>query len=244
MPRRQPNQLGKFLRYVLGHRPDEFGLIPDPEGFFQLKELLQAIAEEPGWSYVRLADIREMLMIQQHQFELRDDRIRLTLSEASGPPIALEPAIPPEILYYGARQKAYPHILENGLRSISPARIRLTVHKEFALRIGRRRDPKPVLIRVHAASAHDEGVVFFRFLEHLYIADFVPPIHLEGPPLPKEKPSPPPRETPKEKGYQPAGSFFLELKSIPERLRREKQKRSESWKKEAKRYRKEREKGR
>jgi hypothetical protein len=37
-------------------------LVPDTEGFIGYKELLQAIHEEPGWGYVKLGDIREVLM--------------------------------------------------------------------------------------------------------------------------------------------------------------------------------------
>lgn len=113
--RRQPKQLGKLLHYILGHRLDEFGLVPNPDGFVPLKELLQAITEEEGWSYVRLADIRELLMIQPDRFELLDDRIRLNPRELSGPFMDSRPVVIPELLYHGARQKAYPHILKKVL---------------------------------------------------------------------------------------------------------------------------------
>jgi len=50
-----------MLVYMLGHRPDEFGLVPDSEGFIPYKELLQAIHEEEGWRYVRRSHINEVL---------------------------------------------------------------------------------------------------------------------------------------------------------------------------------------
>ena len=48
--------------YMLGYRPDEFGLVPDPEGYIPYKNLLQAIHEEPGWGYVRQGHFNEILM--------------------------------------------------------------------------------------------------------------------------------------------------------------------------------------
>lgn len=242
MTRRQPKQFAKLLQYILGHRPDEFGLVPNQDGFVPLKELHQAIREEEDWSYVRLADIREVFMIQPNQFELLNDRIRLNPREVSGPFMDQEPGVPPEFLFHGARQKAYPHILKKGLLPTRYPYVCLTSQEELALRIGRRRDPNPVLIKVHAARAHEEGILFSRVRELVYLVESLPPTYLEGPPLPREKPPPP--KTPEKQLYQPPGSFEMDLRSIPERLRREKEKRSESWKKEARRYRKIRGKGR
>jgi putative RNA 2'-phosphotransferase len=240
--RRQPKQLKKLLCYILGHRPDEFGLVPSGDGFVLVKDLLQAIKEEEGWAYVRPNDIREVLVIEPDQFELRDDRIRLNPRDLSGPLVDSRPGIIPELLYHGARQKTYPHILINGLLPARYPYVWLTSEDGLALRMARRRDPKPVLIRVHAARAHEDGILFSRVRELIYLVDSIPPAYLEGPPLPREKP--PPKKPPERQPAPAPGSFELDLQSIPKRLRREKEKRVEAWKKEARRYRKDREKGR
>jgi putative RNA 2'-phosphotransferase len=240
--RRQPKQLAKLLHYILGHRPDEFGLVLNPDGSIPLKELHQAIKEEEGWAYVRLADIREVLMIQPDRFERLDDRIRLNPEEVSGQFMKRESVVPPEILYHGARQKAYPHILKKGLFPTRHPYVWLTPDEALALRLGRRRDPNPVLITVYAARAYEEGTAFSRVGELIYLVESLLPAYLEGPPLPREKP--PPKKPPEKEVYRPPGSFEIDLRSIPKRLRQEKEKRSESWKKEARRYRKMREKGR
>jgi putative RNA 2'-phosphotransferase len=240
--RRQPKQLGKLLHYILGHRPDEFGLVPDQNSFVPLKELHQAIREEEGWSFVRLADIRETLMIQPERFEVVGDRIRLRPTEISGPLVDREPVVPPEFLYYGARQKAYPHILRKGLFPTRYPYVCLASQEELALRIGRRRDPNPVLIAVYAAKACEEGIHFSRVQELIYLAESLAPSYLEGPPIPKEKPLP--KKTPKPPTYEPPGSIEMDVQSIPKRLGREREKRWESWKKEARRYRRIRGKGR
>ena len=54
--------LSRLMVYMLGHRPYEFGLVPDHDGFFPYKELLKAIHEEPGWSHVRQGNINEVLL--------------------------------------------------------------------------------------------------------------------------------------------------------------------------------------
>ena len=45
----KPNQnlkkLSRFIATMLGRSPDEFGLVPDRQGFVSVKELLKAITE-------------------------------------------------------------------------------------------------------------------------------------------------------------------------------------------------------
>ena len=66
-----------MLAYVLGRRPDEFGLIPDAEGFVRIKDLLKALHEEEGWGYVNLSHLNEVLLsVPGAPFEIRENRIR------------------------------------------------------------------------------------------------------------------------------------------------------------------------
>jgi len=242
LARHRPKQLAKLLEYILGRRPDEFGLVPDSDGFVPLKELLQSVGEEEGWSYVRLADIREVLMIDPKRFETAPEGIRMNPGRALPHSLKPQPAVPPEILYYGARQKAYPHILNRGLSPTRHPLVVLATTEQLALRIGRRRDPKPFLVKIHAARAHQDGIAFLRLGELLYLVESLAATYLEGPPIPSEKPAP--RKTPQKETYRPAGAFEIDLQSIPRRIRQEKERRVQAWKKEARRYRRMREKGR
>jgi putative RNA 2'-phosphotransferase len=216
MARHRPKQLAKLLHYILGRRPDEFGLVANPDGTVSIKELQQAIREEEGWSSIRLADIQETLQLRPKQ----------------------KPVIPPEILFHAARLRAYPHILEKGLFPTRHPYVHLASQESLALRMGRRRDPNPVLIKIHAVQARKEGTRFFSAGDLIYLAESVSPEYLEGPPLPREKP--PQIKAPEKPVYRPPGSFEIDLRTIPKRLRKEKEKRSEVWKKESRRYRRER----
>ena len=48
MDSKQAEQLARFLDYALGRRPEEFGLVPSPDGFFPVAEVLK-VAHEEGW---------------------------------------------------------------------------------------------------------------------------------------------------------------------------------------------------
>ena len=176
------------MAYILRHRPDEFGLVLDEEGFIPLKELHWAIIEEDGWSHVRMADIQQAVYTgDREQFQIDKKRIRALSSHSSPVRITYEPAIPPKTLYHGTRQKAYPGILRHGLRPMGRRYVHLTDSKELSLRIGRRRDPNPVLLTIDALRAHGDGVLFFRANELIYLVEALPIAYFTGPPLPQSK---------------------------------------------------------
>ena len=60
--RKSSEKLAKFLHYVLGRHPDEFGLVPDADGWVKIKELLNALSEESGWGYVRTSHLNEIML--------------------------------------------------------------------------------------------------------------------------------------------------------------------------------------
>ena len=71
-----PQQLAKFLAYVLGRHPDEFGLVPDPQGFVPIKEVLKVCAEEKDWRHVRARGLIEALgpVLPDAPIEMDTDR--------------------------------------------------------------------------------------------------------------------------------------------------------------------------
>jgi len=226
----QKRRLSRMLAYVLGHRPDEFGLFPDENGFIPLKELLMALQEEEGWSFVRESHITDLIREpEETRLELKDKMIRVRL-EDTGLEIGPFPAVlPPKVLYHAARRKGYPSILEHGLKPIGGhPYAALFETREMALRVGHRRDPDPVLLTIQADLAVKQGIVFHRPQESIYLVENMDPAFVSGPPLPKEKEppekkkqAPPPAEPPT------PGSFILEPDRGP---RPERRKKSKDWK--------------
>ena len=180
--RHQVAALSKFLVYILAHRPDEFGLVLDEHRFVAIKELLQAINEEPGWSHVRQADVIEAAMTKEREhLEIRNNRIRAVRGhsdESRGAPI-----VPPKTLFYGARRKVYPHIVRHGLTPVGKRYVHLTVTSSLAMRIAKRRDPNPVMLEVHAERAAHKGIVFYQASPLIFLTDRVPTMYITGPPL-------------------------------------------------------------
>lgn len=191
--RHQVAALSKLMAYILRHRPDEFGLVLDANGFVSLKELQQAISEEAEWSYVRPSHITEAAYTSDRErFEVEDDRIRYALTRS----IRYEPTSPPRILYHGARRKTYSHILQRGLDPMVRQYVNLTTMPELAIRVGRRRDPHPILVEIQSQRASENGVCFYQANPLIYLAEHVPPAYISGPPISKVLPE---KKTPEKK---------------------------------------------
>jgi putative RNA 2'-phosphotransferase len=229
-------KLAKFIAYVLGHRPDEFGLVTDDQGFVKIKTLLQALHEEDGFRHVRPGHLKEIVMtLADAPLEMENSLIRARdRDDLILPQVARE--IPP-LLYTCVRRKAHPGVLKNGLAPTVHPKVILAVEKELAMRMGERIDPSPVLLTVQTQKAVEQGVILWNFGEALFLSGPIPPDCVTGPPLPKEK-----KESKKPAKTEPApihpGSFFLDLepdKEKSKRTKRERQRKEIGWKKERQR---------
>ena len=239
------DDLGRLLAYMLGRRPDEFGLVPDSDGFVLYKELIQAIHEEPGWSYVRRSNINEVLLGKDRRlFEPEDNRIRSLerrwKMDMENPSKSL-----PETLFIAVRGRAHPVVMEKGLRSAGGRFLVLCPDKQMALRIGTRRDQRPVLLEVKADEAESRGILFYAF-GRLFLSFEIPSEFIAGPPVPREVPEGRrDREVKRQKArperIEPTpGTFVLDSSRDPDPFRRARGKKRKGWKEEARRLRKRR----
>ena len=230
---KSPKRLAKLLDYILARRPDEFGLVTDKEGFIKVKDLLKALSEEEGLSYVRRAHLDEILItLLDPTFEIVGNAIRA--KDRQHLPNHTYAADPPKLLYHCVRQKAYPHVAIKGINPTGHARVVLAADPLLAQRIGRRIDRTPVLLTVQIQQCHDRGAIFFSAGEALFLVDLVPPGCFTGPPLPKEKPDLAKGVKQKNPAQKPpAGTFFIDLeeKMNPHKNADKKNKKSKKHKK-------------
>jgi putative RNA 2'-phosphotransferase len=205
------NHLAKFLAYVLGHQPDEFGLVPDSKGFVKVKELLKAINEEANWRFLRKSHLNELSISHtKPPIEIVDNLIRATdRNKLPTPMITIDT---PKLLYTCVRTKAYPVVLEKGILPMGKPWIILASERDMAYRMGRRFDSAPVLLTVNALQAMERGVKILLFGKGLFLATQIPPGCFQGPPIPKEKRSKKESKEPDQATPSPQrGSFFLDL---------------------------------
>ena len=229
-----------MLTYILAYRPDEFGLVPDEEGFVLYKDLLKAFHEEEGWRHVRRSHINEVLLGEDRElFEAFDDRIRSqkrhwTLNTHNDLPL-------PGLLYAPVRKRAHPAVMERGLNAVG-SYLALSPDREMALRIGRRKDQNPVLLEIPAAAAKKKGALIFPFGD-LFLSPEILPECIAGPLPPKDLPERKEKKEVKKQKPRPdlkpptPGTFFLDPKRDPDPFRKAKGKKRKGWKEDARKIR-------
>ena len=241
-------KLSRFIAYILGRRPDEFGLVPDAQGFVPIKELLKAITEEPGWRHVRRAHLNEILLsLPTPHFEIVDRQIRaLDRSRLPEPTRAIDL---PKLMHICVRRKAYPYVCDKGLRAAAGNRMVLSADISMAERIGRRRDRQPVLVTVQVQRSVEQGVVYDRCGSLLFLTDFIPTGCFAGPPLPRERgtgekeDSPPRRNVPTDAGtFRVDSSRFGPREKKAPKDKKASRGKGPGWKRERRRQRKQKQK--
>jgi putative RNA 2'-phosphotransferase len=236
------NSLARMLTYILGNRPDEFGLLPDSEGFVTFRELLQALHEEDGWHYVRRSHLNEVLLGKDRSLFQADDKVIKVFERRWKMDFEDASQTVPKILFAPVRRRAHPVVMEKGLKSGEGSYQVLCTDKDMALRIGKRRDQKPVLLEILASAAAGKGVSFQVFGK-LFLAPFIPAEFISGPPVSQEileglKEAKEKKDQLKSKPSDFApGTFPLDASRDPDLRRRAKGKKQKSWKESARKMR-------
>ena len=228
---------------MLGHRPDEFGLVPDREGFIAYKELLQAIHEEEDWRYVRRSHINEVLLTEDRSlFQPEGEHVRSMERrwemDLHHPVLSL-----PKVLFTAVRRKAHSVVMEKGLKRTEKKLLVLSPVRDMTLRIGRRRDQNPVALEILADAAREKRIFFYSFGD-LFLSPEIQSRFIAGPPVPKEmlerkkEKDKPTEKTAKSLPTPTPGTFTLDPSRDPDPYRKAKGKKRKGWKEAARKMRK------
>jgi putative RNA 2'-phosphotransferase len=220
MTRYIPKTLAKTLSYIACYAPWEYGLFWGPDGTMPWKELYWALQEDDSLRFVRESHIREIEFLGL-PLPFSIDGSLLRLKDVHSP---VYPAvIPPERLYYACRRKQHAFIVQHGLDAANSSRpfLAFAVDRELALRIGKRRDPQPVLIECLCKKAVADGVLFRRVGAELYLIQSLASEHLLCPPVregllsrPAAKSAEKRRTSQKEQLPTSPGSFLVDLSGL------------------------------
>lgn len=177
-----PNEdsLIRLLCRVLRHRPEEFGLALDAQGWTPWRPLWEAI-RPCRWSWVTLdsSHVLAALAIRHvARFEVSAGRIRARYGHSAAGVQVAESASPPEHLFHGTGAICLPLILEQGLKPMGRSQVHLTESVAYAWSVAQSALGVAVVIRVAARRAQSAGLVFQRSGQHVWLTDRVPPAYL------------------------------------------------------------------
>lgn len=153
--------VSKLLSLMLRHRPDEFGVEVDEQGYADLDAVVEALQDRDG--DITLDDVESVVYDgEKRRFEIEEGRIRARYGHSIPVDLGTDPVEPPEFLYKGVEPKAVNAVLREGLEPGDRQYVHLSFEADVArdLGSGRRRKPS-VVIRVNALAAHKAGIPFY-----------------------------------------------------------------------------------
>jgi putative RNA 2'-phosphotransferase len=166
-------RLSKLLSLMLRHRPQEFDLEVDAQGFADLGSVVSALQTKDDG--IGLAEVEAIVDgTEKKRFEIVDEKIRARYGHSFEVDLGLDPAEPPEALYKGVSPRDVEGTLTNGLKPFDRQYVHLSYDADVAAQLGRGGN---AVIRIDALKAHEAGVEFFdcgpTMLTELVPADYL-----------------------------------------------------------------------
>ncbi|WP_086348989.1 RNA 2'-phosphotransferase [Candidatus Enterococcus clewellii] len=176
---KEEQRISKTISYALRHKPEEFDLLLDSEGYTELSEFIEKMNKTAGLALTvdKLHSLLERS--DKTRWEITDQKIRAVYGHSIKKKIEKEVAVPPEYLYHGTPHKFLDSILTKGLIPKGRQYVHLSQEQETAVTVGKRRDDSPVILKVDTRSAVNEGVCFYQELEGIWLSDPIPAKYLE-----------------------------------------------------------------
>ncbi len=168
--------LSRAVSHALRHQPWLYELELDEEGWAPVDQLLTALREKGGdWDAVDRAALERMIATgTKRRHELNGDRIRALYGHSAPGRIRRRATTPPARLFHGTAPETWAAIRVDGLLPMRRQFVHLSVDRETALTVGRRKSTVPVLLMIDAAAAVAAGTTFYEGNELVWLADRVP----------------------------------------------------------------------
>lgn len=168
----------KFLSLVLRHKPEEIGIKLDREGWVDIETLLRHL-KKASRAITRTELDTLVATSDKKRFTISEDgrRIRAAQGHSVKVDLGLAPQVPPTELYHGTASASLDDIFAQGLVPGRRQQVHLSPDPETARLVGRRHG-KPVVLRVETAQMHEDGHLFYRADNGVWLTDNVPARYL------------------------------------------------------------------
>jgi len=169
------SRLSKEVTYALRHAPWEYELELDNEGWVEIHQLLTGLRLNEHWKSVSETDLVRMIeAADKKRHEILNGRIRAIYGHSIPQKIVRTAATPPIKLYHGTARHLVEQILIDGLQPMARQYVHMSADIQTAIEVGKRKDSTPVLLKIQAETASNDGIRFYRGNAIVWLADYVP----------------------------------------------------------------------
>jgi putative RNA 2'-phosphotransferase len=178
---RNLDRVSRVLSHALRHEPWLYELELDEDGWAEVDAVLAALRQEtPAWRELNAEDLAETIRQSSKQrHEIVGGRIRALYGHSLPGKLRRTLAVPPAELFHGTAPESAPTIRETGLLPMRRQYVHLSIDRDTAFAVGRRKSRMPVILRIDAKAASGAGVAFYAGNEKVWLADRVPPEYIE-----------------------------------------------------------------
>jgi putative RNA 2'-phosphotransferase len=169
-------QISRALSHALRHEPWLYELELDADGWAEVAAVLAALRQERAeWGDLGEADLAEMIRQSSKQrHEMAGGRIRALYGHSLPAKLARVATPPPAELWHGTAPETVAKIRATGLLPMRRQYVHLSIDRETAHAVGRRKARVPTILRIDAAAAGRAGVAFYAGNDKVWLADRVP----------------------------------------------------------------------
>ena len=165
-------KLSKTVSYILRHHPEDFGLKLAADASVETDKLLQALKGKKFNDLTKDDLIQLVKNDPKGRFSFLDEQKRIRASyghSIKGVNPDYQAVKPPEILYHGTRPEVRDKILAAGLKPMGRNYVHLSVGVKEAEKVAYRRTKRPVIFKIKALKAEQDGQKFYKTAEDIYL---------------------------------------------------------------------------
>jgi putative RNA 2'-phosphotransferase len=171
-------KLSRTIALLLRHHPEYFDLSLDRQGWCSVDALLAAM--NARGKYIDMEILRLIVATDDKgRYAFNEDQtfIRALQGHSVYVDLELKPVTPPAVLYHGTVEKFLDLILSEGLKKNGRNHVHLSADVKTADKVGSRRG-LPVILVVDASRMVEDGILFYRSENGVWLCDYVPADYL------------------------------------------------------------------
>lgn len=173
-------KLSRFISLVLRHKPEEAGIVLSWDGWAETQKLLDGINRTGREIDMKLLeDIVSTDEKGRYAFNEDKTKIRARQGHSVKVDVGLKQEAPPDRLYHGTGMDAASVIHKEGIKKMNRLYVHLSDNLNTAWSVGRRR-MNPCVLLIDTAKMKEDGILFFRSENGVWLTEFVPPQYICG----------------------------------------------------------------
>ena len=163
----------RYISLILRHKPETIGITLDEHGWADVDELIAGVSRTHPLTMELLEEI--VRTDEKQRYSFNGDKTLIRANQGHSIPVDVElPRLePPAVLYHGTGQKYVPSIDRQGLLPKSRLYVHLSADEDTAAKVGRRHGP-PIVYTVQAGKMSEDGYLFYRSVNGVWLTKEVP----------------------------------------------------------------------